>query len=156
MDNLYVQNHKLNKFFGFPFFFQDPNNDINSVGYTDEICNIMYTGSDDGVIKVIFIYLFFHIGNFNFGSLKKKQIWDRRCLSETRPEYVGHLIGHRDGITHIDSKNDGLHLISNSKDQSIKLWDIRIFSKGKTPTRYRRMVSDWDYRFDDVPKQCKC
>ena len=28
-------------------------------------------------------------------------------------------------MTYIDPKMDGRHLISNSKDQSVKLWDIR-------------------------------
>ena len=33
--------------------------------------------------------------------------------------------GHVDGIAFLDPKGDGRHLISNSKDQTIKLWDIR-------------------------------
>ena len=52
------------------------------------------------------------------------QVWDRRALgSNKRP--VGVLVGHTEGITHIDPKGDGRHLISNSKDQSVKLWDLR-------------------------------
>ena len=33
--------------------------------------------------------------------------------------------GHVDGIAFLDPRGDGRHLISNSKDQTIKLWDIR-------------------------------
>ena len=47
---------------------------------------------------------------------------------ESRPRPVGTLAGHADGITYIDPKGDGRHLITNSKDQSVKLWDIRQFS----------------------------
>lgn len=34
-------------------------------------------------------------------------------------------MGHLEGITFIDSRGDGRYLISNGKDQAIKLWDIR-------------------------------
>ena len=55
------------------------------------------------------------------------QVWDRRILSKdgTKSKPVGILAGHTLGITHLDSRNDGIHAISNSKDQSIRLWDLR-------------------------------
>lgn len=34
-------------------------------------------------------------------------------------------MGHLEGITFIDSRGDGRYFISNGKDQTIKLWDIR-------------------------------
>ena len=37
------------------------------------------------------------------------------------------LAGRVDGIKFSDPRRDSRHLISNSKDQSIKLWDIRKF-----------------------------
>lgn len=37
-------------------------------------------------------------------------------------------MGHIEGITFIDSRGDGLHFISNGKDQNLKLWDIRKMS----------------------------
>lgn len=82
-------------------------------------------------------------------------------MDETRYEPVGYFTGHVDGITHIDSKMDGRYLISNSKDQSIKLWDIRSFgqrSHERAAIRMRqssRMELDWDYRWDEVPHHCK-
>lgn len=41
-------------------------------------------------------------------------------------------MGHIEGITFIDSRGDGRYLISNGKDQSIKLWDIRKMSSNST------------------------
>lgn len=89
------------------------------------------------------------------------QIWDHRCLDESRLEPVGRLLGHFDGITYIDPKMDGRYLISNAKDQSIKLWDLRMFSPSgaeKLPMRFHKnspsATSSWDYRWDDVPKEC--
>lgn len=34
-------------------------------------------------------------------------------------------MGHLQGVTFIDSHGDGRYLISNGKDQTTKLWDIR-------------------------------
>lgn len=114
--------------------------DVNAVGFLDDSSNVMFSGMDDGIVK----------------------LWDRRCLNETNPEPIGILVGHLDGITYIDSKNDGRYLISNSKDQSIKLWDVRSFSKSGAEERHDRMkqatlrnVNDWDYRWDEVPKECE-
>lgn len=112
---------------------------MNAVGFVDDTSNILYSGSDSGVLK----------------------IWDRRSLNESNPKEVGVLIGHLDGITYIDSKNDTRYLISNSKDQTIKLWDMRVFSNKSDENlapSFRRQIryhSRWDYRWDEVPKECK-
>lgn len=37
-------------------------------------------------------------------------------------------MGHLEGITFIDSRRDGRYFISNGKDQTTKLWDIRKMS----------------------------
>ncbi|KAF5293504.1 hypothetical protein FQA39_LY02989 [Lamprigera yunnana] len=107
--------------------------DVNSVAFADDTSHIIYSGGDDGLIKV----------------------WDRRTLSETNPKPVGVLAGHMDGITFIDSRGDGRHLISNSKDQSIKLWDVRIFSEQSAAENTLRAVHDqtWDYRWQEVPRK---
>lgn len=108
--------------------------DVNSVGFVDDAYHLFYSGSDDACIRV----------------------WDRRCLNENSPEASGCLLGHIDGITYIDSKNDGRYLLSNSKDQSIKLWDLRKFSPSETETNIRSSLQTrhWDYRWDKVPKTC--
>lgn len=41
-------------------------------------------------------------------------------------------MGHLEGITFIDSRGDGRYLISNGKDQAIKLWDLRKMSSTST------------------------
>lgn len=108
--------------------------DINTVGLADSSSSIFFTGSDDGFVKV----------------------WDRRTLNDTSPAPVGCFVGHRDGIVYIDPRGDGRHLISNSKDQSIKLWDMRKFCPAdQLPESIEFINADWDYRWQDVPKECK-
>ena len=77
-------------------------NDINSVCYlagegaaSDVICS----GSDDGLV----------------------QLSDRRCPRKC----AGVLAGHSAGVTSVSSRGDGIHLCSNGKDQSVKIFDIR-------------------------------
>lgn len=103
--------------------------------YSDESSNIIYTAGDDGMIKV----------------------WDRRTLRENPSKPVGTLVGHLDGITFLDSKRDGRYLISNSKDQSIKLWDIRRFVQESDARRALITVDsmNWDYRWQEIPLKCK-
>lgn len=84
------------------------------------------------------------------------QVWDRRSLREDDPKPVGTLVGHKGGITYIDPRGDGRHLITNSKDQTIKLWDARVFSSKKVQEQAESTVSiTWDYRWQHVPKKCR-
>jgi WD repeat-containing protein 23 len=58
-------------------------------------------------------------------------VWDRRCfIAKGKP--AGVLTGHLEGITFIDSHGDGRYFISNGKDQTIKLWDIRKMAPNAT------------------------
>ena len=106
--------------------------DVNTVCFMDQNTNVLASGADDGLCK----------------------IWDRRSLREDHPTPVGVLAGHVDGIAYISPKGDGRYLISNSKDQSIKLWDLRKFSNRDTVESGLRAVSGqrWDYRWQRVPK----
>lgn len=105
--------------------------DVNTVCFADESSNLMYSGSDDSFCKV----------------------WDRRCLNP-RGRPAGTLVGHLEGITFIDSRGDGRYFISNGKDQTIKLWDIR-----KMSSNYRwapaRQFKDFDYRWMEYPPKLK-
>lgn len=76
-------------------------------------------------------------------------------MNEDNPHPVGVFSGHVDGITHLDSKLDSRYLVTNSKDQTIKLWDIRAFSSKDSQESTRRAVANqnWDYRWQRVPKQ---
>ncbi|KAK1964654.1 WD40 repeat-like protein [Colletotrichum sublineola] len=102
--------------------------DVNAVCFADKSSpHILYSGSDDATIKV----------------------WDRRSMGDGRP--VGAFVGHVEGLTYIDSKGDGRYILSNGKDQTMKLWDLRmIMSTTKfdevDPTRLTGN-SDFDYRW---------
>ncbi|ONK78572.1 uncharacterized protein A4U43_C02F20230 [Asparagus officinalis] len=102
--------------------------DVNTVTFADETGNLIYSGSDDTLCK----------------------IWDRRCFF-TRGGPAGVLSGHTEGITFIDSRRDGRYFISNGKDQSIKLWDIRRLSTDANSSRPR--ASLWDYRLSAYPRE---
>ncbi len=71
--------------------------DVNAVCYADDSGNVFYSGSDDSLILA----------------------HDRRVKSP-----VGGFVGHVAGLTYLDSA-DGRWLLSNSKDQTAKLWDVR-------------------------------
>ncbi|EFN75754.1 WD repeat-containing protein 23 [Harpegnathos saltator] len=109
--------------------------DVNAVAFADNTSQIFYSAGDDGLCKV----------------------WDKRTLTETDPRPVGVLAGHMDGITYIDSRGDSRYLITNCKDQTIKLWDVRVFSGeiGKMNTRKAVSSQNWDYRWQPVPKRLR-
>ncbi|KAK4453514.1 WD40-repeat-containing domain protein [Podospora aff. communis PSN243] len=77
--------------------------DVNAVCFADKLSpHILYSGSDDCTLKV----------------------WDTRSLGDGRE--AGAFVGHIEGLTYIDSKGDGRYILSNGKDQSMKLWDLRM------------------------------
>lgn len=75
-------------------------------------------------------------------------------------------MGHTEGIAYLEGKNDGLHFISNSKDQviiilsermtfqTLKMWDIRKMSPNdrlESNINYKPYGSHWDYRMSAYP-----
>ncbi|KAL4555521.1 hypothetical protein LXL04_038143 [Taraxacum kok-saghyz] len=105
-DSIYVYDVEANKL---SLLIQAHTSDVNNVCFVDEASHLIYSGSDDNVCKV----------------------WDRRCFrSKGKP--AGILMGHLKGITFLDTRGDGRYLISNGKDQTIKLWDIRKMSSNAT------------------------
>ncbi|XP_021279877.1 LEC14B protein isoform X1 [Herrania umbratica] len=105
--------------------------DVNTVTFADESGNLIYSGSDDSLCKV----------------------WDRRCfIAKDTP--AGVLMGHLEGITFLDSRGDGRFFISNGKDQTIKLWDIRKMSSNTSCDVGFRSY-EWDYRWMDYPPQAR-
>jgi DDB1- and CUL4-associated factor 11 len=105
--------------------------DINTVTFVDETANIIASGSDDSLIKV----------------------WDRRVLRNSSDndnlteKPVGVFSGHMQGITHIDSKGDARYLLSNGKDQVMKLWDMRRMNEFKQVAGVVGSRGGLDYRF---------
>ncbi|KAH0538823.1 hypothetical protein FGG08_004599 [Glutinoglossum americanum] len=76
--------------------------DVNAVCFGDKTSpHILFSGSDDTTLKV----------------------WDRRSMGDSRA--AGVFLGHTEGLTYVDSKGDGRYVLSNGKDQTMKLWDIR-------------------------------
>ena len=60
---------------------------------------------------------------------------------------AGAFLGHMEGLTYIDSKGDGRYVLSNAKDQTMKLWDIRF---GYRPTFFEdRYVADKNRKLTD-------
>lgn len=109
--------------------------EVNAVAYTDETDNVILSGSDDSTIKV----------------------WDRREMGRSNPRPVGVILGHTEGLTHIDPRNDGRYFISNAKDQTLKLWDLRMSvstQTAKVHEQERRSTLPtftWDYRSMQYP-----
>ncbi|KAK1437258.1 hypothetical protein QVD17_03047 [Tagetes erecta] len=127
-DSVYVYDIEANRV---SLRIQAHTSDVNTVCFADESSNLIYSGSDDSLCKV----------------------WDRRS-SRSKGKPVGILTGHLEGITFIDSRNDGRYLISNGKDQTIKLWDIRKMSSNAARTpRFRNF--EWDYRWMDYPVRAR-
>ncbi|VDN56555.1 unnamed protein product [Dracunculus medinensis] len=105
--------------------------DINAVCFINK--DLFATGGDDLLCKV----------------------WDRRqSVSENS---VGFFGGHRDGIVSIDTKGDDRYILTSSKDQSIKIWDLRMFSPNSACAKALRsaVTNNFDYRYDLVPNYKK-
>ncbi|KAG8219620.1 WD40-repeat-containing domain protein [Butyriboletus roseoflavus] len=77
--------------------------DVNSCCWADTASgNVLISASDDMFLKV----------------------WDRRSLGGSQKP-SGVLVGHTEGITNVSAKGDGRYVISNGKDQALRLWDLR-------------------------------
>ena len=112
-------------------------NDINSICFVDKLnSSLVISGSDDVLCK----------------------LWDIRAFNGNKP--VGTFYGHMGGMTNVCSKEDNRYFISNCKDQSIKLWDLRKSStEKKTVTTflgmdYRRAILD-DGIIDKIKERMK-
>jgi len=110
--------------------------DVNNVAFlSDGNPNLVLSGCNKGIIK----------------------LWDLRSHERyfnKSSKHVGAFGGHFDGITYIDTKNDGRYFLSNSKDQSIKLWDVRMVTPyAKIPKNLP--LHTWNYLFSRVPRYCK-
>ncbi|KAL9130717.1 MAG: hypothetical protein Q9217_001154 [Psora testacea] len=100
--------------------------DVNAVCFGDTSSpHILYSGSDDTLIKV----------------------WDRRSLGDGRA--AGVFMGHTEGLTYVDSKGDGRYVLSNGKDQTMKLWDLRKMMDTSKASKLDpgRYTTGFDYRF---------
>jgi DDB1- and CUL4-associated factor 11 len=109
--------------------------DVNSVTYFSKgDQNLLVSGADDGLAK----------------------LWDLREMRGSgtsspvhRP--VATFAGHRHGITHCSPRDDGRFFITTSKDQTIKLWDVRRPSPTAGAMASIRRDDHFDYRFAELP-----
>lgn len=61
--------------------------------------------------------------------------------------------GHKYGLTHVSTKNDGRFFISNGKDQFIKLWDTRKCTSSDQANKTRQpFFCHFDYRVQPCPR----
>lgn len=121
------------------FKYEGHQSEINAVSFAqEEDSNMIFTGSLKESRD--------RLGSDDSSIL----IWDRRSLrSKGKPN--GMLIGHTEGLTYISSKGDGRYLISNAKDQTMKLWDIRKMTGDIDYGKVKRGYRFWDYRGMDYP-----
>lgn len=97
--------------------------DINSCCWADTASgNILISASDDSFLKVW--YAVFPVHELPF-LLLTRYARDRRSLGDSQKP-SGVLIGHTEGITYVSAKGDGRYVISNGKDQNLRLWDLRM------------------------------
>jgi hypothetical protein len=55
-----------------------------------------------------------------------------------------YFFGHVAGITYVDTRQDGRYFISNGKDQSVKLWDVRRSETSEKDKVFHKI--NFDYR----------
>ncbi|KIM47605.1 hypothetical protein M413DRAFT_439274 [Hebeloma cylindrosporum] len=109
--------------------------DVNSCCWADTNSgNVLVSASDDTFLKV----------------------WDRRSLGASRKP-SGVLMGHTEGITYVSAKGDGRYVISNGKDQTLRLWDLRQMRSSAEFDDARRErkeygVPNFDYRYPHYPR----
>ena len=62
---------------------------------------------------------------------------------------AGVFVGHTEGVTYVDSKGDGRYVLSNGKDQTMKLWDLRKMMSTEQAAKLnpRQYGTGFDYRF---------
>lgn len=102
--------------------------DVNAVCFGDKSSpHILFSGSDDQTLRV----------------------WDRRSMAGGRE--AGVFVGHTEGLTYVDSKGDGRYVLSNGKDQMMKLWDLRHLTEPDDfdSINLARYTTNFDYRFAD-------
>ncbi|KAF8560152.1 WD40 repeat-like protein [Imleria badia] len=107
--------------------------DVNSCCWADTASgNVLISASDDTFLKV----------------------WDRRSLGGSRKP-SGVLVGHTEGITNVSAKGDGRYVISNGKDQALRLWDLRNMCSSDDFDSFQHRdfrCRDYDYRYGHFPR----
>lgn len=124
--------------------------DINSCCWADTASgNVLVSASDDTFLKV-----WYACNSFYLHAGTHLLCRDRRSLGSS-PKPSGVLMGHTEGITYVSAKGDGRYLISNGKDQKLRLWDIRKMRSNLEFEQYQDRdfgISGFDYRRGSYPQ----
>ena len=126
--------------------------DVNAICYSKENPNLVFSGGDDGILTCWDSRLF-GSPDSPVGYLGEHfKSWATENLSIPKIDPSRLLAGHSEGVTYIDTASDGYSLLTNSKDQTIKIWDVRNFSDENSAIQQQSNISDnrnrLDYRYD--------
>ena len=137
--------------------------DVNAVA-VDGGCGgssqMIYSGSDDTLIKVWDHRI---LGGAPTSTSSVDPFGDGDGMRDEPPKSqckaVGVLAGHTEGITHIDARGDGRYICSNSKDQTLRIWDLRMMYSSSDHRRREqeeersiiRTRMNFDYRWMEYP-----
>lgn len=123
--------------------------DVNSCCWADTGSgNVLVSASDDTFLKVWY-------GSTTRSLISSEQLFDRdrRSLgASAKPSGV--LIGHTEGITYVSAKGDGRYVISNGKDQALRLWDLRKMRSSEefeAVEHKHYQARNFDYRYVNYP-----
>ena len=103
----------------------------NACVFVGQSSNLLLSGGEDGLIRM----------------------WDTRRIAGERDHPVATFPGHLDSVTSLDVRFDERYFLSNSKDQTAKLWDVRKPGDSCAIERTKTVVSrqNWDYRWQAPP-----
>jgi len=137
---------------------------VNSINPSRRGQPLLVSGADDGTVKLwdLRIRRCVHTWEHQYqmlsvsfddtaervfaGSLDNEiYVFDMRKREEL-PSMV--LSGHGDNVTGLAVSNNGNFLLSNSMDQSVRVWDIRSFFKGTTAERCTQVLSGATHNFE--------
>ena len=76
---------------------------------------------------------------------------DRRSLGASQKP-SGVLVGHTEGITYVSAKGDGRYILSNGKDQAMRLWDLRKMRGNEDYSTGHYGIDGFDYRYPSYRK----
>lgn len=125
--------------------------DVNSCCWADTASgNVLVSASDDTFIKIWYA----NGDTSKVGRRSSGCIRDRRSLGASRRP-SGVLVGHTEGITNVAPKGDGRYIISNGKDQALRLWDLRKMHSSSVFGEFEQEnygIRSYDYRYNHYPK----
>jgi len=145
--------------------FNEHRNFVNGICYGPAHTHLLLSGSDDQSIKLwdervkgsietfdasfpVMSVAFNKEGDqfFSAGIDNDITMWDRK-----KNRKVSKLEGHADSITGLKLSPDGSYLLSNSMDNTVRLWDIRPFAPGN---RCMKLFSGIQHNFEKNMLRC--